>query len=158
MPRTIRFAVLGLLVLASADLFAATPFHGTFSANGKSSKLNHLVALKGKPFDNKPVIQLVFSEKDASHDPDAPMDAQFGNLGDALSIRVSGSGTDWNVIGCEPWHSALKHSGSSNSGLVWVNDVKINGGFISGHLYTRPGATVFDEPVQIDLRFHVKQP
>jgi hypothetical protein len=108
---------------------------------------------------DKPVIQLVFSEKDASRSKSPDMDAQFGHLGDALAIKLQkGNDGRWDVIGSEFSHAALKHSGASASGLVEVRDVSVANGEISGHLFTKNGASIFDESVDIDLRFHVKQP
>jgi hypothetical protein len=151
--------LLAALVAGLACAAAAAPFEGHFKANGQDAKLAFLRAVKDDPWMNKPTIRLVFSEKDASKDANPSMHAQFGKFGDALSVLiVPDEGDKWDVIGTEFMHSALKHSGASGTGLLHVTDVKIANGEISGHLTTKPGETLFDDKIDIDLSFHVKKP
>jgi hypothetical protein len=158
MKNMMRIVLSALLLSVAVSASAAAPFEGKFSANGKDAKLAFLMARKGEPFSGKPVTVLVFSEKDASKDKRPDFAAQMGDFGDALVIRLSGSGSAWSVIGSELAHSALKHSGVSASGMIEVKDVSVANGEISGHLLTGPKADIFGEPIAIDLRFHVKQP
>ena len=158
MNLSIRLTSLVFLAAFAALAVAAAPFDGKYVANGKEAKLGYLIARKDDPFSGKPVTMLIFSEKDASQDKHPDFAAQMGHFGDALVVRISGSGAEWDVIGSELAHSALKHTGASASGLLDVKDVTVNNGEISGHLMSRPKSSVFDEPVEIDLRFHVKQP
>ena len=146
------------LVLGSALAVAAAPFEGSFKANGKDAKLGYVVARKGDPFSGNETIMLVFSEKDASKEAKPDMRAMFGELGDALVVHVMNENGKYDVIGSELTHSALKHSGASVSGVIEIKDASSANGEFSGHLVTRPNTTVFDEPMAIDLRFHVKQP
>jgi len=158
MKTTIRILVgFGLMLFVTA-LSAASAFEGTYSANGKNAKLAFLIAKKGDPFSGKPTTLLVFSEKDASQDARPDFHAQMGDLGDALVIRLMKDGDNWDVIGSEFAHSALKHSGASATGIVSVKDVTVANGDISGRLTTHADADLFDEPLAIDLRFQVKQP
>ena len=46
----------------------------------------------------------------------------------------------------------------SGTGIVTIKDVTVANGEISGHLMTHPNADLFDEPLVVDLHFHVKQP
>jgi hypothetical protein len=158
MKMPIRFLLVVGLALSTTALFAAAAVDGTYKANGKDGKLAYVLAKKDEPFSGKPVTMLVFTEKDASKDSKPDMHAQFGDLGDALVVRLSQDGDKWQVIGSELAHSALKHSGVSASGIFEVKDVKIANGEISGHLMTDPKADIFGEPIAIDLHFHVKQP
>lgn len=153
--RMILAVALGLFALGVA---AAMPFQGSFKANGKDAKLAHLAAFKSEPFDGKPVTLLIFSEKDASGNAKPEMNAIFGEFGDALVIKLQQDGDNWDVIGSNFMHSALKHSGASASGVVSIKDAKLANGEISGHLTTRPGEDMFGEPLSVDLTFHVKQP
>jgi len=157
MKPAIRLLICCVLALFMTALSAA-PFEGTYSANGNNAKLAFLVAKKGDPFSGNPTTILVFSEKDASKDPRPDFHAQMGDLGDALVIRLMKDGDKWDVIGSEFAHSALKHSGASGTGIVSVSDVTVANGEISGHLMTHPNADLFDEPLVVDLRFHLKQP
>lgn len=155
MKTKIAFASIALLAGLAV---AAAPIEGAFKANGKDAKLGYLLAQKGEPFSGNPTVTLVFSEKDASKDPKPDMHAQFGDLGDALVIRLMNEKGKYSVIGSEFAHSALKHSGASASGVVDIQDAAATNGELSGHLVTGPDAKIFSEPVVVDLRFRVKQP
>ena len=146
------------LAMFSAAALGAAPVEGTFKANGKDARLSNVVARKGDPFSGNPTVTLVFSEKDASKEAKPDMRAMFGDLGDALVIHLMNEGGKYTVIGSEFTHSALKHSGASASGVVDIKDAVVANGELSGHLATGPDAKIFDEPIAIDLRFHVKQP
>lgn len=155
---TRRILMAAALMLAATTLFAATPFSGSYKANGKDARLAFLTAKKGEPFSGKPVTVLIFSEKDASKDSRPDFHAQMGDFGDALVIRLRQDGEKWDVIGSELAHSALKHSGVSASGMIDAKDVTVANGVLGGHLVTNPGADIFGEPIAIDLKFQVKQP
>jgi hypothetical protein len=152
MKTSIRFVLVGALALSTSALFAAAAV-GNYKANGKDGKLAYVLAKKDEPFSGKPVTMLVFTEKDASKDS-KPMHAQFGDLGDALVIRMSQDGKEWQIIGSVA-HSALKHSGITGYWLVWdklAYYVAITTSELLDYL------PIFGEPIAIDLRFHVKQP
>ena len=147
------------LMLFALVANAAAPFEGHYRVAGKDAKLNYVTAAKDDPFFGKPVTLIVFSEKEAAKD-DKHLDfnAQSGKLGDAIAIKLTKEGEEWSVIGTEIAHSASKHSGASASGIINVKDVSAANGEISGHFMTRPGEDVFGEPIDVDLKFHVKQP
>jgi hypothetical protein len=156
MKTAIRILLSSTLVVLVTALWAAAPVDGTYRANGKDAKLAYLLAKKGDPFSGKPTTVLIFSEKDASKDPRPDFHAQMGDLGDALVIRLMKDGDNWDVIGSEFAHAALKHSGASGTGIVSVKDVSAANGELSGHLTAN--TDLFGESLVIDLRFHVKQP
>ena len=158
MKGAIAATALVCAVCFAASALAAGPVEGAFKANGKDAKLGYVIAKKGEPFSGNPTVTLVFSEKDASKDPKPDMHAQFGDLGDALVIRLMNENGKYTVIGSEFAHSALKHSGASASGVVDIKDAAVANGELSGHLVTGPDAKIFSEPIAVDLRFHVKQP
>ena len=157
MKTTIRMLLCSSLVLFANALWAA-PVEGTYSANGRDGKLVHAFAKKGEPFSGKPVTLLIFSEQDASKDPRPDFHAQMGAFGDAVVVHLMKDGNDWSVIGSEFAHTALKHSGVSGTGILNVKDVTVANGEISGHVMTHEKADLFDEPLVVDLRFHVKLP
>jgi len=157
MNTTIRILLSCGLAWFATELWAA-PIEGTYSANGRDARLVYAFAKKGEPFSGKPVTLLIFSEQDASKDPRPDFHAQMGAFGDALVIHLMKDGSEWDVIGSEFSHTALKHSGVSGTGIVSVKDVTMTNGEISGHLMTHPNADLFDEPLVVDLHFHVKQP
>ena len=59
---------------------------GIFKGNGKEAKLAHVSARWGEPFNDKPGIVLVFTEKDHSKESKPEISASFGNFGSALII------------------------------------------------------------------------
>jgi hypothetical protein len=61
---------------------------GTFKGNGKDAKLAFVSARWTEPFDNKPGILLLFSERDHSKDKKPDNGAMFGKYGDALIISL----------------------------------------------------------------------
>ncbi len=149
---------LGFSLLATAA-FAAAPFEGHYRAAGKDAKLNFVLATKSDPFFGKPVTQIVFSEKDGSKESNPRAAAQMGHLGDAIAIKLMQDSSEWSVIGAELSHAASpKQSGASVSGKINVSDVKVANGELSGHFTTDPGAKVFGDSFDVDLKFHVKQP
>jgi hypothetical protein len=156
---TARFRILLAVTLAlSVSVAFGATFKGSFKANGADAKLAYLMTKKGTPFSGKPVTLLIFTEKDASKDPDPESNAQFGRLGDALVVHLEQDGDKWDVIGTEFMHASLKHSGASGAGIVAAENVKAAGGELSGHLFTKPGEDLFGEPIAVDLHFHAKQP
>jgi hypothetical protein len=146
--------------LFAVTAIAAAPFEGHYRADGKDAKLNFVTAAKDEPFFGTPVTLIVFSEKEAPKGDDKHLDmyAQSGKLGDAIAVKLMKEKDEWSVIGTELAHSASKHSGASASGIIDVKDVSVANGEISGHFMTRPKEDVFGEPIDVDLKFHVKQP
>src|SRR5262249_13834752 len=84
----VRFNV--ALLKAGQELPASTPkvrgpaanvkptVSGTFKGVGKDAKLAYVSARWGEPFNDKPGITLVFTEKDHSKNPKPDFDASFG--------------------------------------------------------------------------------
>src|SRR5262245_15524584 len=61
---------------------------GVFKGNGKDSKLAFVSAQWREPFNDKPSIRLVFTEKDHSRDPKPDFNAAFGRYGSALIVSL----------------------------------------------------------------------
>jgi len=129
---------------------------GAFTANGKAVTLTQVTAHKGEPFDDQPVTELVFTEKDQGGDADASTDAVFRKFGDAIVVKIQSDGT---VIGTDVVHSGLKEQGSvSLSGMFSVKNYQSANGQISGELTSGGPTDVFGQPLNVDLTFHVKAP
>ena len=79
---------------------------GVFKGNGKEAKLVHVSAHWREPFNDKPSMVLVFTEKDHSKDKKPDFDAGFGKFGSALIVSLH---EDGDIFGCEVAHSALQH-------------------------------------------------
>ena len=55
-------------------------------------------------------------------------------------------------------HPAAKDGGANGTGMVDIKDVKDANGEIVGELFTRPATTLFDQKLDIDLKFKVAMP
>jgi hypothetical protein len=129
---------------------------GTYVGNGKAAVLTQVTAHVGEPFDDKPVTLLVFTAKDQGGDAKADFDALFGKFGDAIVVKVQPDGA---VIGVDVVHSGLKEPGSvSISGVMTMQDYRVAGGQISGHLTSGGPTDVFGQKLVVDLTFHTKAP
>ena len=54
---------------------------GIFKGNGKDSKIAFVSAHWREPFNDKPGIRLILTEKDHSRDPKPDFNAAFGRFG-----------------------------------------------------------------------------
>ena len=61
---------------------------GVFRGNGKDAKLAYVTARWVEPFDGRPGIQLIFTEKDHTKAKKPEFDAVFGQFGSALVISA----------------------------------------------------------------------
>src|SRR6476661_5386506 len=92
---------------------------GIFKGNGKDAKLAYVSARWTEPFDGKPGIMLVFTEKDHSKDKKPDFNASFGRFGSALVISVF---EDGRIYSCQVAHSAHKKQGFSSVGNIEMSD------------------------------------
>jgi hypothetical protein len=164
-----RIATLtSLAILVSAlnsDAFAAAAsFSGTYRVNGKDAKLNHLIAMPGKGcMFSDDAIGLVFSEKDVLVKPDENIgevgfNAQMGQFGDAVSVRLCFKHDAWAVES-----SNYNHAGLNQAAGTWVDQLKIEGmtvanGQYSGHLVSIPDAKILGQPLELNITFHAPKP
>ncbi|MGA7273879.1 MAG: hypothetical protein WBX14_03455 [Candidatus Udaeobacter sp.] len=123
---------------------------GVFKGNGKDAKLAYVSAHWREPFDDKPSIVLVFTEKDHSKDKKPDFDAGFGKFGSALIVSLH---EDGNIFGCEVAHTALKHQNFSSIGHIQTNDFQFADGKVHGELTTDGQAEVFGETWEVNLKF-----
>ncbi len=123
---------------------------GAFKGNGKEAKLNYVSAHWREPFDDKPSIVLVFTEKDHSKDKKPDFNAGFGKFGSALVISLH---EDGNIFGCEVVHPAHKHQGFSSLGQVKTNDFQFVDGKVEGELTTDGSVEVFGDTWEAALKF-----
>src|SRR5262245_3835383 len=122
---------------------------GSFKGNGKAAKLAFVSARWGEPFNDKPGIKLVLTEKDHSRDPKPDFNAGFGRYGSALIISLH---EDGGIFGCEVAHSALKGTFSS-IGKLQAKEFKIDKGLVQGQFSTGGPADFFGESWEVDLKF-----
>ena len=123
---------------------------GVFKGNGKEAKLAYVSAHWREPFNDKPSMVLVFTEKDHSKDKKPDFNAGFGKFGSALVVSLH---EDGDIFGCEVAHSALKHQNFSSIGKIRTNDFEYADGHVKGELITDGPADVFGETWEVNVKF-----
>ncbi|HME87724.1 MAG TPA: hypothetical protein VKE30_00765 [Chthoniobacterales bacterium] len=123
---------------------------GTFTGNGKDAKLNYVSARWTEPFDNKPGILLLFTERDHSKDKKPDNDAMFGKYGNALIISLH---EDGSIYSCQVVHNAMKNKGFSSSGSIEATPFTYENGKVDGEITTNGVVDTFDEKWEVKLKF-----
>jgi hypothetical protein len=125
---------------------------GMFKGNGKEAKLGYVSAHWREPFDGKPSIVLVFTEKDHSKDTKPDFNAGFGKFGSALIIALF---EDGNIFSCQVVHSAHKKQGFSSVGRIKTDNFKFEEGKVEGTLTTDGEDEFFGDTWEVNLKFVV---
>ena len=123
---------------------------GDFKGNGKEANLAFVSARWREPFDGKPGILLVFSEKDHSKDKKPDFNAAFGKFGSALIISLF---EDGQIFSCQVVHSAHKKQGFSSSGSIETSGFTYDAGKVEGELTTNGSVETFGETWEVKLKF-----
>ena len=123
---------------------------GTFTGNGKEAKLNYVSARWTEPFDNKPGILVLFTEKDHSKDKKPDNGAMFGKYGNALIISLH---EDGSIYSCQVVHSGMKNKGFSSSGSIEATPFTYENGKVEGEITTNGDVDTFDEKGAVKLKF-----
>jgi hypothetical protein len=123
---------------------------GVFKGNGKEANLAFVSARWREPFDSKPGILLVFSEKDHSKDKKPDFDAAFGKFGSALIISLF---EDGQIFSCQVVHSAHKKQGFSSIGNIEANDFAFADGKVEGEISTNGQVDTFGETWEVKIKF-----
>jgi hypothetical protein len=125
---------------------------GMFKGNGKEAKLAYVSAHWREPFDGKPGMVLVFTEKDHSQNKKPDFDAAFGKFGSALIIALF---EDGNIFSCQVVHSAHKKQGFSSVGRIKTDNFKFEEGKVEGELTTDGEDEFFGDTWEVNLKFVV---
>ncbi len=123
---------------------------GTFRGNGKEAKLAYVSAHWREPFDEKPSIVLVFTEKDHSKDKKPDFNASFEKFGSALIISLH---EDGGIFGCEVVHAAHSKKGFSSIGQIRTSNFEFAEGKVEGELTTDGQVEVFGETWEVNVKF-----
>ena len=123
---------------------------GTFKGNGKEAKLAYVSAHWREPFDDKPSMVLVFTEKDHSKDKKPDFNAAFEKFGSALIISLH---EDGGIFGCQVVHSAHSKKGFSSIGQIKTDNFEFADGKVQGELTTDGQVEVFGETWEVNLKF-----
>ena len=128
---------------------------GKFLGNGKDGKIQHVIVLTAEPFSDKPAIQLIFTEKDASSSKKPDWDVSFKKFGSALVVSTH---QDGGVFGCEVAHSAHEKSPFSSVGRVKIKEMKVTDTTVSGVLTTGGEGDFFGQTWDVELTFSAPLP
>jgi hypothetical protein len=123
---------------------------GVFKGNGKEAKLAYASARWGEPFDDKPGIVLVFTEKDHSKEKKPDFDAAFGKFGSALVISLH---EDGRIYGCQVVHTAHKKQGFSSVGTIEAPEFTYADGKVEGVITTNGQQEFFGETWEVNIKF-----
>ena len=123
---------------------------GVFKGNGKDAKLAHVSAHWREPFNDKPGMVLVFTEKDHSKDKKPDFNAAFGRFGSALIISLH---EDGSIFGCQVVHTAHQKQGFTSIGQIRTNDFQFADGQVQGVLTTDGQDEVFGETWEVNVKF-----
>ena len=123
---------------------------GVFRGNGKEAKIAFVSARWVEPFDGKPGIELVLTEKDHSKEKKPGMGATFGRFGSALIISLF---EDGQIYSCQVAHSAHKNRGFSSIGNIEATEFTYQDGKVEGELSTSGQVETFGDTWEVKLKF-----
>lgn len=127
---------------------------GSFRMQGKDATLSHSRAAPGRPFADEPTIDIALTEKDASAADHLSFISASNTYGAALEVKIyKNEQGNYQVIGSGFGHPASKRPGAGGIGILDIRDVKVGGGRISGEVVSVPDASLFNESVEVDVRF-----
>jgi hypothetical protein len=145
----------GVVLLVATPAFAQGTVSGNYEVAGKKATLIQVSAQKGDPESGKPVTVIVITSKDQSKASKPASDALFGELGDAIVVKVFDDG---KVYSADLVHAAfnLPNNTVTTFGGVTIKDFKKADGQISGQLITSGDAR--GQAYQADVTFKAKAP
>ncbi len=130
---------------------------GTFTGNGKPAQIAFVSSYKAKNISvQKPVIRIVFTEKDHSKDENPDWNFMMGRYGSAFVVMIHPD--DGKIVECDLAHAAHSENPISALGSIEMKDFKNEGGILSGHLITVGEGKKADQTWQVDVTFRVKTP
>lgn len=153
---------LTILAGSAVAVAAAASVSGIYRAEGKDTKLNFVRVAKGtREYSDEPAILFAFTEKDASDAKDLSADAiAFSHkYGSAITMNVfKNSDGVYEVDESAFHHSGSEKAGGNASGILQLKNVTVANGSITGEVYSKPGAEMFDAKIGIDLKFTAAMP
>jgi hypothetical protein len=148
LQRKLSLLVLAAVVLTASAAWSAGQVSGKYIGNGTPAKLTHAVIVPREPWSGETAYTIVLSEKDLTGINKPDVDALLGRAGHALVVNVTRKG---DIFGSQICHQAIKKSGFSSSGTLFVDGFKIEGKQLSGRFYTKEKKEFFGDTWEIDL-------
>lgn len=153
--RKLAALALAAVLLAVPAAWSAGQVTGKYIGNGKPAKLAYAVVVPHEPWQGEKAYTIILSEKNPAGVEKPDYDAMFGKLGDALVVSVTAKGDIFSTQVC---HQALKRSGFSTTGSLYVDNFKIEGKQLSGRFYTKHKEDFFDDSWEADLNVKAAVP
>lgn len=149
--------VLLFVALPLGDASAQNAPTGVYKVAGKSAALTQVAAYKGAPESGKPVTVLVFTAKDQKKSSNPASDALFGELGDAVVVKVFDDGKVYNA---ELVHAAFDLPNNTLTAFsgVTIKNFKKSDGQMSGELTSGGEQDARGQKWEVNLAFNTKAP
>ncbi len=143
------------IIAMAAWSHAAAPGEasGKFIGNGQNAKVVHAWAAPTEKWQDEEAFVVVLSEEPAANSEKPDFDAFFGELGSALTVKITKNG---GIFGTEVYHEALEKKPFSSIGTLKLENYKLEGDVISGRLYMDSSDEFFGDTWEVDLNFSVK--
>ncbi|HKU97962.1 MAG TPA: hypothetical protein VJR58_21910 [Vineibacter sp.] len=151
-----RFFIAGSAVVsfAPAGALAADTVTGRFVGNGKEAKLRFAGAYKRDGQSGKDAIVIVLSEKDQAASKNPRSDAEFGELGSAVTISLHSPGGE--LFEAQLIHPSFPQSPITAVGPVKGSDVKLAGNRVEGRFKTNGPVSMFEgKPYEVKFELDV---
>lgn len=158
-----RIALVTML-LCMAACSGSTRFNGavdgSYRIDGQNAKLAFVFIAKEDPWDSKPTFTFVFSEKDATAAQRVSSIVNTKTYGSVLTLKAYKDPRtgEFHVINNAFQHPALKTPGANGTGTVSLKNVSETNNELSGQAYTDPNSTLFNQAIDIDLKFKAPLP
>ncbi|MBI2486694.1 MAG: hypothetical protein HYW01_07000 [Deltaproteobacteria bacterium] len=149
----ISLVITWIIAIAGSQAAAPGEVTGKFLGNGQSAKLAHSWAEPTEKWQGEESYVLVLSEKPATESKQPDFDAFFGELGSALTVKLTKSG---DIFGTEVYHESLEKKPFSSLGTLKLENYKLEGDVISGRLTTDGPDEFSGETWEVDLTFKAK--
>jgi len=139
----------------ASNAAAQSTVSGTYEVAGKKAALSQVSARKGDMQSGKQLTVLVFTAKDQTKSANPASDALFGELGDAIVVKVFDDG---EVYSADLVHAAfdLPNNTATIFGGATLGDFKNADGRIAGRFNSSGDAR--GQKWSIDLTFSAKAP
>lgn len=159
--KTLLSLAIALTFAAGAAFAADATVSGYYRAEGKEAKLTFARVAGAKNYSGDPTIAFGFTEKDASDAKDVSADAiAFSHkYGSAITMTVfKNSEGAYEVDESAFHHTGSEKAGGNAGGVLFLKDVTVANGVMSGEVYTKPDTDMFGAKIDVDLKFKAPLP
>lgn len=133
---------------------------GIYRASGQDVKMKYVFIAKGDhQYDGKPIYDIVFTEKDAAREPSVDAITFSDDYGAILKVtEYNEKEGEYSIISESYHHPGIQQKHPGGTGTLYLKDVVIANGEMSGELFTQPKANIFGQALEVDLKFKAAMP